>query len=287
IIELKSKAVKNQKPIFDFLRSSSLVNQSSIYSLWIANVLFAEVHPDFIYLLAEVPGIELIDLDAELKLEDYKLHGKSDFKTPGGIEPGLAAINAPAMWKLGYTGYGSKVMSMDTGVDPNHQSIDNQYEGNYNPMSQSWYVLDDSLQGPGDCNGHGTHTVGIMCGLDSATNDTIGVAFEARWIGSPSLCGMGNSTSRNVAGFQWAINPDGDTATFDDMPDVINNSWYDPNTTYQCNGLYKYVLDAVEASGIAVVFSAGNQGPGDSTITEPKNINTSLVNSFCVGSIIG
>lgn len=54
------------------------------------------------------------------------------------------------------------------------------------------------------------------------------------------------------------------------MPDVINNSWYDPDITDECSGIYKTTLDAVEAAGIAVVFSAGNNGSGASTITKPK-----------------
>ncbi len=40
-------------------------------------------------------------------------------------------------------------------------------------------------------------------------------------------------------------------------------------------------------AGIAVVFSAGNNGPGTSTITKPKNINTNNVNVMCTAAIDG
>ena len=125
-----------------------------------------------------------------------------------------------------------------------------------------------------------------MIGLDRNTNDTIGVAFNANWIGSPILCGIG--TEDNVAAFQWALDPDGNPNTIDDMPDVINNSWHDSSLdTTDCVSIYVPILDALEAAGIAVVFSAGNEGPDAETITQPHNINTNLVNTFTVAALDG
>ena len=53
------------------------------------------------------------------------------------------------------------------------------------------------------------------------------------------------------------------------------------------NGPYFNLFNALEAVGVAIVFSAGNAGSGDSTITPPKNINIDLVNVFCVGALNG
>jgi subtilisin family serine protease len=47
------------------------------------------------------------------------------------------------------------------------------------------------------------------------------------------------------------------------------------------------VIDAFEAIGGAVVFSAGNSGPGTSTITPPKNRISSPVNIWSTGSVNG
>ncbi|MEL6924001.1 MAG: S8 family serine peptidase [Bacteroidota bacterium] len=136
-----------------------------------------------------------------------------------------------------------------------------------------------------DCGSHGTHTLGTMVGLDRTTNDTIGVAFNALWVGAPILCGLG--TEDNVAAFEWALDPDNNPETIVDMPDVINNSWFDPNVQNECNNVYNKVLDALEAAGVAVIFSAGNAGPEPSTITPPHNINTDELNSFTVGALNG
>jgi subtilisin family serine protease len=51
------------------------------------------------------------------------------------------------------------------------------------------------------------------------------------------------------------------------------------------NGTYWAVIDAFEAIGGAVVFSAGNSGPGTGTITPPKNRISSPVNIWATGNI--
>ncbi len=286
---LKEKAQSTQSTLLLQLQQSNQVDQESIQGFWINNSIFFRAHPAFITAFSESEAIEIIDLNVKLVLDPYTVDpAPAQKKSVGGHEPGHDAIKAPQMWAMGYTGYGRKVMSLDTGVDPRHPALRDRYMGNYAPLRQSWYVLNESGQTPWDCNGHGTHTVGIMCGLDTATQDTIGVAFNARWIGSASLCGPSPSTDRNIAGFQWAMDPDSNSLTADDMPDVINCSWQDPSdTTDQCDGIYKVAFDAVEAAGIAIVFSCGNGGSGVSTITPPKNLNTNEVNVFCVANVNG
>jgi len=288
---LKAKTSQTQGPLISTLRSSDLVIPSSIKSFWVTNLIFVKATSEMILQLAQHEDIEFIDINAEIILDDY-VDGPTVGvkKSPGGREPGHDAIKAPQMWAMGYSGYGRKVMSNDTGVDPTHPAISDNYNGNYKSLEQSWFVYGVGAEDPTNCGNHGTHTVGTMLGLDPATNDTIGVAFGARWIGSPGLCGGGSSTDRHIAAFQWAMDPDSNAATSDDMPDVINNSWQDPSTTNECSGIYKSTFDAVEAAGIAIVFSCGNGNGGPDTIsniTMPKNINTDTVNVFCVANVNG
>ena len=286
IAALKNKASETQGPMLAYLQNDPGVINNTIKAFWVTNVIFCTAGAEAIAQLALRPDVDIIDLNVELLLDEFEVSpAGSAKKSIGGHEPGHDAIKAPEMWAMGYSGYGRKVMSLDTGVDPYHSAISDHFDGYYHSLKQSWYVLGRPPEMPADCNGHGTHTVGIMCGLDTINSDTIGVAWGARWIGSPNLCGGGSSTDRNIAGFQWAMDPDSNSATIDDMPDVINNSWQDPNTVDECTGLYKSTFDAVEAVGIAIVFSAGNNGSGTSTITQPKNINTDLVNVFCVANI--
>ena len=46
-------------------------------------------------------------------------------------------------------------------------------------------------------------------------------------------------------------------------------------------------MNAIEAAGIANIFSGGNSGPNNSSVNSPQRINTSEVNTFCVGSVNG
>lgn len=281
---LKNKATTTQGPILELLRGSEQVKPASIRSFWVANIIFAEVHPAMLAQLSEHPDVVYLDWNAPLELEEHVDHlSIAPPVVPDGKEPGLTAIKAPALWAMGYTGYGTVCFTNDTGVDPAHQAIFAQYNGHDQTDQGSWFEYQGNNNGPYDCDDHGTHVTGTVLGLNRYTNDTIGVAFNAQWLGAAILCGIG--TADNVAAFEWALDPDGNPATTEDMPDVINNSWRDSGLDNECNNVYEAIFNALEAAGVAVVFSAGNEGPGSSTITPPKNINVDLVNTFAVGAL--
>lgn len=251
---------------------------------WITNLIVFEAKPALILALAQSnQGIEAIEEDMEQyqAIDPVVVESPNSTNAPGGNEIGLRTVKAPALWRRDYTGRGRLGMNSDSGVNRLHPALSSRWRGNFVPANQAWF-------GPGtlptdcDASSHGTHTMGTMVGLQLNNFDTIGLAMNAQWIAAGSLCaGSGGTT----AAFQWALNPDGDTSTASDVPDVINNSWGGSQGTAQCNSTVVPIFNALEAAGVAVVFSAGNSGPGVSTITSPKNINTNEVNVFCVGNI--
>ncbi len=283
---LQEKAAQTQGDLMAYLRDDARVESNSLRSFWIVNMLAATVEPSLLDELLQREDIAYIDWDAPLQRTESVCVEEMSYAAaePDGVEPGLEAIHAPALWAMGYTGYGRVAYVMDTGVDPDQPATFSNYRGLYLPDAQTWYSQ-NGAQTPYDCDVHGTHVTGTVLGLDRLKNDTIGVAYNAQWIGGAVLCGLG--TSDNISGFQWSLNPDGDAGTVDDMPDAINNSWYDPGIVDDCANVYVPVLEAMEAAGMAVIFSAGNDGPGDYTITPPHNINISPVNSFTVGALNG
>ncbi len=288
ISALKQKAAATQPSLIQYFRTNQNIENSSIEPFWIVNMIKIRANAQGIMDLSNLPSIGYIDQNVTLELDDFSTEscedGVDNLMVANGIEPGLEAIKAPALWALGYTGFGTKALSIDTGVEGTHPAINYKYQGLFSNNTLSWFDYDGGSDYPNDCDGHGTHTVGTMLGLDRENNDTIGVAFDATWMGSQAICGGGSSD--NIASFQWAIDPDGDSTTIDDMPTVICNSWYDPSSNgSQCGGLYQNLFDALEAVGVAVVFSAGNDGPSISTITAPKNVNNDLVSVFCVGAL--
>lgn len=282
---LKQKAAESQPVLTGFLANFTSADVRTVESYWINNSLMVEARASVIWQLASRTDVAFMDIDAKLELDRPVESSPAAPSTPNNAEPGLKAINADKMWAMGYTGAGRLVMGIDTGVDGNHPALNHKWRGNSVPADQAWFDTESGSAFPNDCDSHGSHTVGIMCGIDPVTSDTIGVAPGAEWIAAKSIC-SGNHTSRSISALQWAMDPDGDSTTISDMPDAIGNSWYDPAVSV-CSPVYASTFDAVEAAGIAVVFSAGNSGPGAQSITTPKNINTGLVNTFATGAVDG
>ncbi len=294
---LTRTASQSQQAILDKINSINKEEGEcaiNIETLWIVNMLVLDAKPSLINKLALRNDIDLIGLDNSYMLSpiDPIIGGGTSNKSPNGKEQGLIAINAPAMWAMGYTGRGRISGSVDTGVWSDHPAISNNWLGNYYPLSHCWLAFDSDV--PADkSESHGTHTVGITMGLDRSTHDTIGVAYNAHFICTDPivqvLADVKLMTSLMFA-FQWMLNPDGDTNTTSDVPDAINNSWgkdFTPGDSSYCDptGYVMATFNALEAAGIACVFSAGNSGPNPTTIGSPQMIVINEVNSFTVGSV--
>ncbi|NUQ42537.1 MAG: S8 family serine peptidase, partial [Calditrichaceae bacterium] len=290
ITTLQQKALETQGPLLSYLASLPSTEVVKYQSFWVANMIAVEATPAVIMELSARAEVEYLQIDGILE-RDEPVNSAPAEMTPNGSEPGLRAINAHKMWQAGYTGAGTIVMGIDTGVDGNHPALNYKWRGTHVPASQAWFDPNTGTNFPNDCDGHGTHTIGTMNGLQTSTSDTVGVAPGAEWIAAKTLC-AGTHTSASIAAFQWAMDPDGNPGTTDDMPVGIGNSWYDPNipSASQCNPAqnpYINVLTAVEAAGIAVVFSAGNSGPSASSITSPKNVNIDEVHFWATGAVDG
>lgn len=289
ITALQAKADMTQEPLLEWLEQQPGVLPGSIQSYWIANLVFVKAKASVIAELSWRPEVAFLDWNAPLaKTSVEKVHIFSSGVVPNGVEPGLKVIKAPALWAMGYTGYGRVGFINDTGVDPSHPALAAQFRGFYGDPGVSWYEFNSPNVTPYDCDNHGTHVAGTVLGLNRLANDTIGVAYNAQWTGASTIgCGNGLGNQDNIGALQWSANPDGDPFTFEDMPDAVNNSWYDPTIDDDCTSIYVDILTALDALGIAVIFSAGNQGPEVQTISPPHNINTDIVNSFTVGALNG
>jgi subtilisin family serine protease len=261
--------------------------------LWVTNLITVDASRALILQLAEMDAIRVIDLDGRWRIRMMEpIRGEEQQnRSVGGIEPGLAAIGARFMWNLGYTGRNRIAYTLDTGIWPEHPAIRDRFLYHRYPIQRTWFAYDSPL--PADkTSSHGTHCTGTMVGLDPSTADTIGMAFNAYFIASdPVVSNLAflKPLTDFLHAFEWAIDPDGDPLTLNDVPDVINNSWgFDPPAdTLVCESVVADMLNAVEAAGIANVFAAGNDGPNPMTIGTPNYINTGLVNTFTVGALNG
>jgi len=203
----------------------------------------------------------------------------------------LDDIRAPDLWALGYIGQGIVVANMDSGVDINHPDLASTWRGG----SNSWHDVHGQhpttpFDAAGPTTGHGTRSMGLMVAGD-ASGFALGVAPGARWIAVKVWDDAGNALiSDFTLGFQWLLDPDGNPST-DDVPHVINNSWGFDQQAGSCDTVFQADIQALQAAGIAVVFSAGNsgtQGPGSdvSPANNPEGYgvgavdNTQSVSSF-------
>ena len=290
ITTLKEKAAETQPFLISYLKSKSPNEVVQFKKFWVVNMIMVEAVPSVIYEIANIPEVWFTDLDREVYW-DKPTDRSPSYSRANSSEIGLTRINANKMWELGYTGAGTIVMNIDTGVDGNHPALSARWRGNQPgiPDSVAWFHPPNGASTfPFDTESHGTHTMGIMTGLDPVTNDTVGVAFGAQWIAALTINTTGNFQSNNIASYQWAIDPDDNPTTIDDMPIAIGCSWQDVSAG-DCNVLYEMTFNSVEAAGIAIVFSAGNAGgsPNSSTITRPKNLNMTLVSTWATGGVDG
>jgi bacillopeptidase F len=287
---LEAQAAQAQPRILEWMKTLPGGIPSSIRGYWIANAIAAEGNLSFLTAVSNHPDVEWIELTPELMIEQGTRHATpAPPLTPGGIEPGLAAINARALWRLGYTGYGRKALIIDSGQEHEHPALRTQFAYHTGTRNATYYspIVGDL------CGDHGTAVAGCVLGLDRMTRDTVGVAFNAQWIGGPTnfrnpdgtLCPLAGSNADAADVLQWALNPDGNAATTSDIPDVVNNSYGRGRNVEDCRSVFRTIIQNLDFAGVAVVFSAGNSGPNASTINLPSAMNLDLVVPMSVGSI--
>ncbi len=298
IIALQSIASQTQTPILQGINQFTQETYKDVIPLWVANIISIKTIPANVQLIASWNGVQILYYDSEMILDEPIEVDSTEETESNAAQPGLKIINAHKLWALGFTGSGRLVMNIDTGVEGMNVALQNRWRGLDPGVLPTWAWNDVAnpnsiFPAPASMSKgwHGTHTMGTMCGLDSreTKNDTFGVAFGAKWIAARIFPHA--STTKALCAFQWGMNPDSNLSTMSDVPDVINCSFTDGgiSPTSDCNGASGYwsAVDAVEAAGIAVIWSAGNDGPNAQTISPPKNRNVTNVNFFTVGAIDG
>jgi serine protease AprX len=238
--------------------------------------------------LAARPDVARIEPDAPYRVQLPKPELPPS-QAPQGIEWNISKINAPQVWNLGYKGQGLVYANQDTGVSWTHPALIHQYRGttaagfnhNYNwwdaihtPIVPSQNPCGYSSPFPCDDNGHGTHTMGTGVGDDGKGNQ-IGVAPAAKWIACHNMDQNTGRPSTYTECFQFFIAPwnlQGKNPDPSKAPDVVSNSWVCPSSEQCVPNSLQTIVENVRAAGIVVVASAGNSGPGCSTVSDPPAI---------------
>ncbi|MBN2669774.1 MAG: S8 family serine peptidase [Bacteroidales bacterium] len=278
--------------LIDLLLSQDQTCVSQTHRFWLVNIITCQANINVINQIATLESVESIQYDIPTYQDRVNEITNKTASAVGAAENGLVAIHAREMWAMGYTGRNRIAMNIDTGVNSEHECIGSRFLGHYLPVSQCWLGFEHPYPFDIDVSHfHGTHTMGTMIGLDTATADTIGLAYNAFWIASDPVVTNEEDIrpmSDYYIAFEWAANPDGNLETSNDIPDVINNSWGVLYSMWpDCDPVEYDFIEALEAADCSVIFSAGNEGPNASTVGMPAAIMHDTLNIFSVGALDG
>ena len=293
---LRETAARSQGPLLQELSTRKAAGTVRGYTAyWITNAIIVATNVDGVRQLATRSDVDVIEAELVPKLiEPFPSAEKSsgDVVTAIGITPGVVNIGARRVWEeLGINGTGALIGGLDTGVDGTHPALASRWRGNFAPASECWHdAVGFGDPTPVDHHYHGTHTMGTMTGL--APLDTIGVAPGALWIADNSINqGVGGAFDSDIINaFQWFADPDGNSNTLADVPDVVQNSWginegFGGNYV-DCDSRWWAAIDNCEAAGVCVTWSAGNEGPGPTSLRSPADRATTPYNTFSVGATL-
>ena len=258
IATMKEKSDRAMQQMATFLTSHRQTRE--LKALWAINSVAVKLTGSLIEELAKSKWVKQITLDATIQ-------GPVTSTTPTAPHFwNLDATHAPLLWQQGYTGQGSVVASLDTGVDKTHPDLATKWRG----RSSDWFDPYDQEASPVDWNGHGTQVMGLIVGGD-AGGYQIGMAPDAQWIAAKIFDNSNQGTFSGIhQAFQWVLDPDGDVNT-DDAPDLVNNSWDIEGTVGQCHQEFAQDTTVLKEAEIGVLFAGGNYGPGAATSVSPAN----------------
>jgi serine protease AprX len=176
--------------------------------------------------------------------------------------PGILEVGAPDAWRqLGVTGRGIGVAVLDSGIAP-HADLAGRIIASVDFTSGN----SGTLVPPADPGGHGTHVAGLIAGDGTASGGAYaGVAPGANLVDVRVISSTGATTiSTLIAGMQWVL-----AHRADYNIRVVNLSAGAPVTVSYSDDPLAAAVEVLVFAGITVVVSAGNAGPGASTITTP------------------
>jgi serine protease AprX len=206
--------------------------------------------------LAGTPSVTGVSADRTARFEDLTYDGST---TASNF---AKSTQATVAWAEGNVGAGIGIAVLDTGV-----SQMNDFQGRL--------VHGPDLSGEGtvvDSYGHGTVMAGVAAGggQDSAGSSKgaiTGVAPRSTVV-AVKVAGRNGAVdvSTILQGMHWVL-------AYKDQFNirVLNLSWGTTSTQDPAVDPLNYAVQRLWQSGIVVVVSAGNAGPGRSTITKPAD----------------
>jgi subtilisin family serine protease len=169
----------------------------------------------------------------------------------------IEAMKADRLWRDGLDGTGVVVASIDTGAFEAHEQLRDRRV----PGERGWLDPVEGSTVATDHHGHGTGVLSQAIGANPEGR-IVGVAPGARWASALGNWKNFYSRSRMTLAADWILRVA--------RPDVVVNAW--SHDEGECSDFDLPFIDAWKASGIFVVFPAGNGGPGRATGESPAQL---------------
>ena len=244
-------------------------------------LLLGSVDSDLFPIISDFPGV--------LMIEPYgRVVFYGDVQTPA-IKASNSSVYSEGAWDLGFTGNGSNIAVVDTGIDNEHPGLAGKFIAGFDavctddPLCVLSIQEDDGTFDPDDQNQHGTACSGMATstGLLSGGEQTnfTGSAPDAKLVDVRIGTAFGAGPFENyiveqefyesaMNGLQWVI--DNKDTAWDGAEnesygiDIVSLSW--GITSHETGGsdgtdMFSQILDEATLAGITVSVAAGNSGP--------------------------
>jgi hypothetical protein len=179
-----------------------------------------------------------------------------DAPVQASLDRSVPQVGAPAAWAAGYTGAGTKVAVLDTGIDTSHPDLAGAVVGEQD--------FTGGTTGTDDVAGHGTHVASTITGAGRYS----GVAPDAVLLNGKVLDDSGfGATSWIISGMEWAAA---------NGADVVNLSLGNSLPSDGSDPLSQAVNKLTEQTGTLFVVAAGNDGTRGLTVGSPAAAEQAL-----------
>jgi subtilisin family serine protease len=260
--ELSARAEVAQDEILDILHAEEQTGDASrIRSLVLANAVAANLTPAMIRIIAQRTEVRIIEYTPSVNaLEPIENPPANELDV---LTWHVEQVNADDVWNMGYTGEGVIVAVLDTGVNYNHNDLQNQlWDGGFAYPNHGYDVYHNDND-PMDQDGHGTHVAGIVAG-DGTSGFESGVAPDATIMCVKIYSDFGGSSLPDVwAGLDFALQNGAHHTT-------ISSGWYNVSAALHQGNRNNYELSRL--AGMTNTKSCGNSG-GSPFNTPPEQIS--------------
>ncbi len=214
------------------------------------------------------------------------------------LDNSVESIGTSEIWDdFGFRGEDTTIAILDTGVDFEHESLDdlddisstydpkiaidsNGMLGFYNANTDQEYPDEQ----PHDSGSHGTHCAGIAAGTGGSSGQYAGVAPQAKVVGVIALDGGSGDEGDLLRAVDWTIQ-NKDRFSIDVMSLSLGGPVVIPGATNNGASSISQALDVAVEAGIVTVVAIGNGNLGIAAHPGSVSYPGDSVKSITVGSV--